>query len=72
MSHVCVWTGRDLLLAWSALIAVPGYGGLERSANEASARTSQTRAALVWNKEVLLGATQPLPDFLGHNTDPSQ
>lgn len=31
---VCVRTGRDLVLAWSAFIAVPGYGGVGRSANK--------------------------------------
>lgn len=70
---VCVWTGRDLVLAWSAFIAVLGYGGVERSANRASARTSHTRAALVReHKEVLLDATQPLPHLLSHDADPSQ
>lgn len=54
--------GRDLVLAWSASPAVPGYGGVERSANTTSPRTSQTRAALVReHKEVLLDATLPLP-----------
>lgn len=70
---MCMRPERDLVLARSASVAVPGYGGAEGSANTTSAGTSQTRAALVReDKEVLLDATQPRPDLLRHDADSSQ
>lgn len=59
-------------MAWSASAAVPGYGGVQRSANTASAGTSQTRAALVpEHKEVLLDATQLRPLLLSRDAHSS-